>query len=225
MQLGFDFCYDKKLYDRIERKNDAEGIRLHLCADSPYLRKLLRFIENHDEPRASATFTPEKQRAAAVTIATLPGIKLFHEGQFEGRTVRLPTFLGRRPPEPVDRGLESFYKKLLGAIDKPIFRDGQWDLCGRTGWPGNLTFQNLVAWSWMRDAERYLIIVNLSACPSQGQVKVPWADAGGGDWHLLDAISGASYERDGDEMRSSGLYVELAPWEYHFFECLRVNKI
>jgi hypothetical protein len=124
----------------------------------------------------------------------------------------------------VDRDLPGFYKKLLGAIDKPVFRDGQWSLCERTGWSDNMTCQNLVAWSWVKDGERYLIIVNLSDCPAQSQVKVSWADAGGGEWHLLDAMSGAICERAGDEMRSPGLYVELDPWKYHFFECLRVNK-
>src|SRR5690242_16800736 len=66
----------------------------------PYQGKLLRFIENHDEPRAATTFSHAKERATALTIATLPGIKLFHEGQLEGRRVRLPVFLGRRPYEP-----------------------------------------------------------------------------------------------------------------------------
>ena len=71
-QHGFDFCYDKKLYDRLEHSN-AESVRLHLCADLAYQNKLLRFLENHDEPRAAATFSPAKQRALAVTVATLPG--------------------------------------------------------------------------------------------------------------------------------------------------------
>ena len=93
-QAGFDFCYDKKLYDRLVHDN-AESVRLHLCADLAYQEKLLRFIENHDEPRAAATFSPAKERAAAVTMATLPGARLFHEGQFEGRKVRLPVFLAQ----------------------------------------------------------------------------------------------------------------------------------
>ena len=42
-------------------------------------------------------FSPARERAAAVTIATIPGARLFHEGQFEGRKVRIPVFLGRRP--------------------------------------------------------------------------------------------------------------------------------
>ena len=95
-QLGFDFCYDKKLYDRLEHGN-AENIRLHLCADLAYQGKLLRFIENHDEPRAAASFSPAKQRVVALTTGTLPGTKLFHQGQLEGRKVRLPVFLGGAP--------------------------------------------------------------------------------------------------------------------------------
>jgi len=222
-QQGFDFCYDKKLYDRLEHSN-AESIRLHLCADLAYQGRLLRFIENHDEPRAAATFSPAKQRAAALTTATLPGTKLFHEGQFEGRKVRPPVFLGRRPEEPVDRDMQSFYSQLLEAVNRPVFREGEWSLCDRTGWPDNASFQNLVAWTWLKDDERCLIVVNLSDSPVQAQVQVRWADAGGGKWHLIDVLSGATYERDGDGMLSPGLYVELAPWNYHFFQCLRKNK-
>src|SRR6185369_317952 len=124
-QQGFDFCYDKRLYDRLEHEN-AESVRLHLCADLGYQERLLRFIENHDEPRAAAVFSPPKERAAAVTTATLPGARLFHEGQFEGRKTRVPVFLGRRPKEPVNRELQAFYKKLLKSIDSPVFRNGQW---------------------------------------------------------------------------------------------------
>jgi hypothetical protein len=222
-QQGFDFCYDKKLYDRLEHSN-AESIRLHLCADLAYQGKLLRFIENHDEPRAAATFSPAKHRAIALTVATLPGTKLFHEGEFEGRRVRPPVFLGRRPNEPVDRDLHEFYSRLLRAINQPIFREGQWSLCDRTGWPDNASFQNLVAWSWLRHDEQYLIVVNLSDCPVQAQVQVPWADVGGGKWHLMDVLSGATYERDGDEMASPGLYVELGAWNLHFFQCLCTNS-
>jgi hypothetical protein len=221
-QQGFDFCYDKKLYDRLEHSN-AESIRLHLCADLAYQGKLLRFIENHDEPRAAATFSLAKQRATALTAATVPGTKLFHEGQFEGRKVRLPVFLGRRPTEPIDQDLHAFYTKLLEAVNRKAFREGQWSLCDRTGWPDNASFQNLVVWSWVHDDERYLIVVNLSDSPVQAQVQVRCAESGGGKWHLIDVLSGATYERDGDEMVSPGLYVELGPWNFHFFQCLRAN--
>ncbi len=219
-EQGFDFCYDKRLYDRLEH-NNAESIHLHLCADLLYQARLLRFIENHDEPRAAATFAPEKERAVAVSTSTLPGTKLFHEGQFEGRKVRLPVFLGRRPQEALDPDLRDFYRKLLEAINRPVFREGQWDLCDRTGWHDNQSFQNLVAWSWLKADERYLIVVNLGNCPVQARVQVKWADAGGAKWQLIDSLSGVVYERDGSEMLSPGLYIELGPWRYHFFKCER----
>ena len=217
-QQGFDFCYDKKLYDRLEH-GDAESVRLHLRADLPYQEKLLRFLENHDEPRAAAAFSPAKERAAAVMAATLPGARLFHEGQFEGRKIRLPVFLGRRPDEPADEELRAFYSKLLETIARPVFRNGQWRLCERTGWPDNPSFQNLVAWCWKNDQDRFLIVVNLSNSPAQARVQVPWSDIRGENLRLTDAFSGATYDRAGDEMQGAGLYVELAPWKFHFFQC------
>ena len=216
-QRGFDFCYDKRLYDRLEHEN-AESVRLHLCADLAYQQKLLRFIENHDEPRAAATFPSAKERAAAVTIATQPGARLFYEGQFEGQKVKLPVFLGRRPAESIDEELRAFYWKLLSAINSPIFRDGKWALCERSGWPDNLSCQNVVAWSWIKDDDRRLVVVNLSDKAAQARVKVPWEDLRGSSWRLIDALSDLTYDRDGNEMADSGLYVELEPWSYYAFQ-------
>jgi hypothetical protein len=214
---GFDFCYDKRLYDRLEHDN-VESVLLHLSADLAYQQKLLRFIENHDEPRAAATFSPAKEQAAAVTISSLPGARLFHEGQFEGRKIRVPVFLGRRSTEPVNKELQIFYGKLLAAINAPIFRDGEWKLCERHGWPDNQSCQNLVAWSWVKDDDLRLIAVNLGDSTVQARVRVPWEEVRGETWHLIDALSDASYDRDGNEMAASGLYVELQPWSYCFFQ-------
>lgn len=221
-QQGFDFCYDKRLYDRLER-NNAENIRLHLCADLAYQGKLLRFIENHDEPRAATTFSEAKEKAAAITTSTLPGARLFHEGQFEGRKVRLPVFLGRRPEEAVDNDLRDFYAKLLGAIKDPVFREGQWSLCDRAGWPDNQSYLNVVAWNWVKGEDQLFIVVNLSDRPSQARVKVDWKNLSGGTWRLADPLSNAAYDRSGDELLSSGLYVDLGPWGYHFFHCSRLE--
>jgi hypothetical protein len=218
-QKGFDFCYDKRLYDRLEHDN-AETVRLHLCADLAYQEKLLRFIENHDEPRAAAAFAPAKERAAAVTTSTLLGARMFHEGQFEGRKVRVPVFLARRPEEALDTELHVFYRKLLAAIDSPVFRDGQWSLCERTGWPDNQSCQDIVAWQWRKDNERYLIVVNLSDAGAQAEVKIGWDDIAGKTWQLANLLSGAEFERSGDET-ASGLYVDLGPWSYHFLRWAR----
>jgi hypothetical protein len=220
-QLGFDLCYDKTLYDRLEH-GTAESVRLHLSADMSYQNKLLRFIENHDEPRAAATFSPEKERALAVATFTLPGARLYYEGQLEGRKVRVPVFLGRRPQEPVDPSLHEFYAKLLAAANQPLFHDGDWSLCERSGWPDNPSFQNLVTWSWQKSDQRCVIAVNLSDSPLQALIHIPWA--AGKTWNLSDVLSNVTYTRDGDDMASRGLYLELAPWGFHFFRLEQTGK-
>src|SRR5262249_17051425 len=140
-----------------------------------------------------------------------------HEGQFEGQKIRLPVFLGRRPTGPVDQALQAFYKRLLSAINAPAFRDGEWALCQCTGWPDNPSYQNLVAWSWVKNDDRQLVIVNLSDGAVQAQVQTPWDELRGKTWRLIDAFSGATYDRNGEDMRYPGLYVDLRPWNCHFF--------
>jgi len=215
-QLGFDYCYDKRLYDRLAQES-AQAVQGHLHASLDYQARLVRFIENHDEPRAAATFSPDKQRAAALTVATQMGLRLFHEGQLEGRKVKLPVFLARRPDEPMDAVLQDFYRRLLGALRLEALHTGEWRLCYCSGWPDNASFQNLVAWSWRKDATFVLVVVNLSGAPAQGQVHLPWKDLTGRLWQLTDRLTGQSFERSGNEMLGPGLYVDLQPWGAHFF--------
>jgi len=214
---GFDHCYDKKLYDRMEH-GDAESVRLHLLADRSYQEKMVRFIENHDEPRAAAAFPSGKERAAAVAMLTLAGAKLLHEGQLEGRRVRLPVFLGRRPAEPVDQDHVAFYERLLKEVTRDAFRHGEWRLCERSGWPDNQTHLNVLAWCWVRENERHLVVVNFRQDASQARVHLPWDELKGRNWRLCDALSGEAYDRSGDEMRDAGLHVDLGPWECRLFQ-------
>ena len=212
-QQGFDHCYDKRLYDRLVHES-ATDVRGHLLADVAYQRRLVRFLENHDEPRAAATLPGDKQRAAAVTIATLPGATLWHEGQFEGRRVRPPVFLARRPDEPVDGDLRAFYRGLLEALHGLGVRDGEWRLLDRTGWPDNPTHENVVAWSW-EGSGRHVVVVNLSDEPAQARVRLPWDDLRDRRWELSELVGAGTYERDGGELAESGLYVALDGWRWH----------
>jgi len=214
-QQGFDYCYDKKLYDRMEHA-DPENVHQHLHADPSYQERMVRFLENHDEPRAAATFGREKGYAAAVAILTLMGATLLHEGQFEGRQIRLPVFLGRRPEEAIDQDLVAFYKRLLTTINRDVFRNGAWRLCERVGWPDNQSSRNLLAWCWVKDAERYLVVINFRHEAAQARVLVPWDELRGKEWRCQDVLSGESYDRSGKEIRD-GLYVDLDGWKFHLF--------
>jgi hypothetical protein len=214
-QQGFDYCYDKRLYDRLVHESPA-SVRGHLQADADYQERLIRFIENHDEPRAAATFGPAQARAAAVVVSTLEGARLYHDGQLEGLRTRIPVFLDRGPDEPVDDELRAFYERLLPAVAESGLRDAEWRLCDCTGWPDNQSFEQLVCWCWRGAESRHLVVVNLSAEAAQGRVHLPWDDLRGRAWELLDKLAGSSFEREGDELAGDGLYVGLDPWASHF---------
>ena len=213
---GFDYCYDKRLYDRLVH-DVADEIHGHLTADTGYQRRLVRFIENHDEPRAAATFSREQARAAAVATLTQTGARLVHEGQLEGRRVQLPVFLARRPDEQPDLDLLAFYERLLSALGDDVFRDGMWQLGERRGWDGNDSWRDLVVWGWRGDEPRKLVVVNLGDASACGHVSLPWDDLRGRTWLLEDASDGDGFERSGDDLRD-GLYVELEPWSWHLFD-------
>ena len=181
----------------------------------------MRFIENHDEPRAAATFERRQERAAALLSATLPGARLFHEGQFEGYKRRLPVQLGRRAAEPIDGDLRAFYRTLLQAIAEPVFHDGAWALCEPTGWPDNPSWTHLVAGCWQLGEERRLIVVNLGAGAAQARVRLPWADLQGHMWRLSDPFNGDTFIRYGSELVEAGLYVGLGAYGTHFLHVER----
>jgi hypothetical protein len=221
-QQGFDYCYDKRLYDRLVHEG-AESVRGHLTADTGYQKRLVRFIENHDEPRAAATFPPGKAHAAAIATLGQTGARLVHEGQLDGRRVQLPVFLARRPNEEPDANLRAFYERLLGGLRDSVFRTGEWQLGERSGWEGNATWENLVVFGW-RDADaRKLVVVNLGDAPAAGHVALTWDDLRGRSWRLADALSDAVYERSGDDLRD-GLYVALDPWASNLFDLTTLDS-
>ena len=211
---GFDHCYDKRLYDRLVQ-GDAGPVREHLLADIGYQRGLVRFLENHDEPRAAAAMPRDRELAAATAVATLPGATLWHEGQFAGRRVRPPVFLSRRPDEPVDGDLRRFHRDLLAAVRSSGMRSGSWQALDCTGWPDNPSHRGLLAWSWTGGERRQVVVVNFSDGPAQGRVPLPWTDLRGRSWRLTELLAGTVYERDGDELADPGLYVALDPWRWH----------
>ncbi len=214
-QQGFDFCYDKRLYDRLLGEG-PDAVRGHLRADRDYQERLIRFIENHDEPRAAAVFADAQARAAAVVFSTLQGARLYHDGQFEGRRVRIPVFLGRGPDEPVDEQLCAFYLRLVAAIAESGLREGDWRLCDCRGWPDNNSCVQLVSWCWSTPAGRNLVVVNLADAPATARVALPWEDLAGRSWTLRERLVELSFQRAGDELAAQGLYVELGPWQAHF---------
>ncbi|MHA1293079.1 MAG: alpha-amylase family glycosyl hydrolase [Promethearchaeota archaeon] len=218
-QQGFDFCYDKRLYDRMVHEN-PRTIRAHLTAEWNYQRKLLRFIENHDEQRAMSVFGGERTRAAAVLALMLPGAKLIHEGQMKGYTIKLPVQLGRRKNESEDQNLKDFYLQLINAIPGWKFNDAKWMLC-KIEPAGNFSNNNLIAHLWWIDNDYILTIINYSPYPSQGNVRIDPLKYGDFEWSFFDTMHDKIYVYRGEDLNKFGLYIDLNGWNYHIFKIKR----
>jgi len=218
-QQGFDYCYDKRLYDRL-RHADAGAIRAHLVAGLDYQDRLARFLENHDEPRAAAVFSWPQHQGAAIATFFAPGLRFFHQGQLVGAQVRVPVHLRRAPVEVDNVDIAAFYDRLVAALKtSDALRNGAWSLVAPlSAWAGNPTWQDFISYAWQSpDGDRYVIVVNYSDRQGQCRLRLPFDGLAGRQLRLTDVMGSEVYLRDGSELLDPGLYIDLAAWRYNVF--------
>ena len=211
-QQGFAYTYDKRLLDRLHRSPPAD-VRGHLQADPGYSARLARFIENHDEARSLATFGP-RTRAAATLASTLPGLRFFFDGQFEGASSHAPVQLGRWPADPDRPDIRDLYSRLLRAIDDPLFHDGDWSLLEVRS-AGDSSSLNLVASAWRHGTQFAVVVANLAERESHGLIDVGTLPPGE-LFELNDQLTGEQYRWARADL-DDGLYVSLAAGDAHLF--------
>jgi hypothetical protein len=224
-QHGFDFTYDKRLYDRLSG-GAAQPVREHLMADPEYQNHSARFLENHDEPRAAEVFSPEMYAPAALITYLVPGLRFFHEGQFEGWKTHLSMHLGRRPQEPTNPEIRTFYESLLKWLRRPEVRSGTFHLWQpHAAWDGNPTWNNFICFTWHDEEDRCLLLAtNYAPTQSQCYVRIGLDLLSGQSFRLTNLLGTDSYERFGDEMRTRGLYLDMPPWGHQLFEVVPLQK-
>ncbi len=212
-QLGFDYTYDKWLYDHLAYDNYAET-QNHLLDVAPdFLRRSVHFLENHDEQRAATRFTLEEHRVAALLTLGLPGMRFLHEGQMEGARIHLPVHLSRRPVEREDTQLASFYEKLLAALNHTSVGHGEFEILRpRSAWSENSTEHCFVIVQWQAAPDAFdLVVVNLAAQTSQCYVTPDIKGLARHEWRMEDLLGEEKYWRNGNEMAARGLYLALPP--------------
>jgi len=209
--LGFDYTYDKELYDLLAVRN-AAGVQQHLLGIScEILSGSAHFLENHDEPRIASALSPAEQRAAALLILGLPGMRFLHEGQLTGARRRLPVQLLRRAPEPAQPEIGAMYEQLLTVLRDTAVGQGAGQLLRPLpAWRTNPTAQNFVIVRWQAKPPEFdLVVVNLAPHHSQCYVRLNAAGLASHDWVLRDLLSTEQHERPGAELDNQGLYLDL----------------
>lgn len=215
-QLGFDYTYNKGLLDRLAA-DDIWGVKMHLTAEDSFQKKSVRFLENHDEQRAVAKFGKLKSLAAATVISSIQGLKLYYDGQFEGRQIKLPVQLGKAPPERDSNSVKKYYDTLLQITKEKIFTHGKWQILDLIpAAPDNYSYENLFAWVWTLDNKMRLIVINFSDVTSQARIKLE-IKTNKERIILTDLLNNVCYHRSVEQMGSVGLFVELKAYRSHIF--------
>jgi len=217
-QCGFDYTYDKTLYDRLGEGN-LDEIRNWLSSHSEeYLKHSVHFVSNHDEPRAAQFFGSTWRANAAAFIAyTIPGMRLYWMWENRGYNNKLDVHLRREQSESNRNETVQFYKTLWNITNDDVFDKGQWKylqvIGSNDGW-------RLVAYRWHYLNKKRLVVVNYSDTQGSGNIVLSNAEAVGGNDTIpvRDLITDITYQRSAASLRSSGLSVVIPSWWAQIFE-------
>ncbi len=215
-QQGFDYAYDKTLYDRL-KYGENEAVFGHFHAEKVFYQKLVRFLENHDEERASSVFKNGNLFSASILTYLLPGMRLFYEGQAEGRKRRSPIQFTRWPEEKSDPETFLFFQKMLNLIAEEALHEGRWTLL-KIYSPEEQGFSGVFSFQWSYKDVDILAVVNNTPFHKSGFSILEKIHAEEGTIFFKDVFSDKVWEREKESVMDSGLYFELEPHEFKIYK-------
>jgi hypothetical protein len=215
-ELGFEFAYDKVIYDAVRDANPQQ-VRGRLNSLPEYQNNLARFLENHDEPRRATIFPNDRLIADGTLMGTLPGMRFYHQGELEGRTIRLPITLRLAAEEPIDRFSAAFFQKILEITKQDVFHGGKWKLL-EVAAEGDNSSGELIVYEWRSEKAWKVVAVNLSGNASQGRVHWPENIFPAERYTFYDELNDVTYARNGQELRNIGLFVRRDAFQAHLFD-------
>lgn len=218
-QMGFDYTYDKVIYDRLKNMG-ADEIRGHLRAERLYQKRSARFIDNHDELPSISSMGKNKAMAAAVIISTIRGLRFYNDMQIKGVDVKIPLQFPFFPAEEHKNvEMEKFYEHLLLIADHPAFHGGEWNLCEPLPHnPEDKTYRNFISFNWIQRRTMKIVAVNYSQETSSCLLKVN-IKSKGDSAILFEEMSDRFFTFKADNI-SQGLPLEnVPPYGFFVFDC------
>jgi glycosidase len=208
--LGFDYTYDKIVYDRILDHRHGDLQKHLLNAPPGFVAKCAHFLENHDEKRIATILDPAQYRAAALLILGLPGMRFLYEGEMQGWRTQVPVHVARWPHETTDAQILAMYEQLLGVLKDSAVGQGDYHLLRPTDWPDNHSAQHIFIVQWQKSPEQFdLVVVNLDSQPAQCRTRLEVKELARHDWHVRNLLGSEVYERHGGDLEAAGLHLEL----------------
>lgn len=220
IRQGFDYTYQKRFTDSVIQQ--PEGVQAVVLDNADWLKHSATFLENHDEVRAASVLDFPSHRAAALGMLALPGLRFFHEGQLQGWKVKTPVQLGTRQREETNPQIAQMYETLITTLNKTSVGNGTANVLNAKGaWEDNDTARWILLIQWQLSPDQFhLVAINFAAHHSQCYVHLTLENLTDHQWQMNDLFSAESHERDGHELRTKGLYLDLPA---HGAQCFEFN--
>lgn len=171
-QLGFDFTYNKRIYDQLVNHNVHDLQQYLASISTQFLYLSAHFVANHDEERIAALFdTLQEANACALATFTLPGMRMHWIGQFEGYKHKLAVHLRRQQLEPSMPETVMFYNKLLPVITSPLFSCGEWEHAVVHTYSGDVS--PLIGYRWVLGDRKVICVINFTEHEQSGRIVIP----------------------------------------------------
>ena len=219
ISYGFDFVYDIDFYHALI-ENNIDRIKTILSGGQKYSKNRLRFVENHDEPRALASFGRERALPATIILALTNGGHLFYQGQMEGFSKRLSVYLLRKASEDVNEDIYSFYENYFKALVEIKKLGIPWQYFEPEQDNANdITNKNILAFS----CGKYVAVVNYAHTEAKVKLKLDLS------WVTLkyivfsDKLSLVKFEKKPEDVVPDGLHLMLSPYDFHLFKIEEQN--
>jgi hypothetical protein len=225
VELGFDFAYDKELYDLIMKRAPSTGRYVRDVGENNLRR--IHFLENHDEPRVNTRLGRAEHRAAALLILSLPGLRLLHDGQTRGLRHFARIQLRRRADEADDEDVVFLYDTLLRALNLSFVGQGDGVVVDvEAAWAGNESHASLCVIQWQAgNDERFdVVVVNTAGHRVQGYARIHIQSTVDVAWTLVNVLGTEHFERAGAELKHRGLYLDVAPYAAQLFRFTRLAE-
>ena len=207
--LGFDYTYDKTLYDGLVPATPREssalaGMRAETVAASAH------FLENHDEPRIASHSVAGGASGGGVADPGAAGNALPARRPARGRAPQDSGATGAPPRGTRQAEIASLYEQLLTRCRARPWGRGRRGAQPRAAWPENPTAQNFVIVQWQKQRAGVRSGGGESA-PHRSQCYAPLSvrDLAAHNWSMRDLLGQECYKRSGDDLQNQGLYLDL----------------
>lgn len=214
LNSGFNYVYEKELLDKLVF-SDVNGFR-NMIFNNKFItsKKMVHFVENHDEVRVLHRFWKNEKMACAGSAAllTLPGIRLFYFHQWLGYMNQVDVNLRRCFKPSTNATIAQFYKRLFRILDTNAIRYGNW-------YPLVVhNSESIIAWKWIKDDQHILVTVNINNVKSGGWIICDDVPENQKEVQFRELITHTIFMRNPNEMKSKGLNVILDEYQTQIFE-------